>query len=35
MKVENGVKTEPIERVSINVPSQFAGSVIEKMGKRR
>lgn len=35
MHVENGTKTEPIERVSVNVPSQFAGSVIEKLGKRR
>jgi GTP-binding protein len=35
MKIENGVKTEPIERVNVNVPSEFAGSVIEKLGKRR
>jgi GTP-binding protein len=31
----NGAKIEPIERVNISVPSEFSGSVIEKMGKRR
>lgn len=34
-KEENGVKLEPIERVVIDVPSQYAGSVIEKLGRRR
>ncbi len=32
---ENGVKTEPFEKCVINVPDESAGSVIEKMGKRR
>ncbi|OGL66575.1 GTP-binding protein TypA [Candidatus Uhrbacteria bacterium RIFCSPHIGHO2_01_FULL_63_20] len=32
---ENGVKTEPFEAVSIEVPETFNGIVIEKMGKRR
>jgi GTP-binding protein len=35
MHVENGVKTEPIERVSVNVPNEFTGAVIERLGKRR
>jgi GTP-binding protein len=30
-----GGKLEPIERVNISVPSEFTGSVIEKLGKRR
>nr|MDD3720256.1 translational GTPase TypA [Candidatus Gracilibacteria bacterium] len=34
-RIENGVKYEPIERVAINLPSNFAGSIIEKMGKRK
>lgn len=34
-KEENGQKTEPIEQVSIEVPENFAGAVIEKMGRRR
>ncbi len=32
---ENGVKMEPIERVVVDVPSQYAGAVIEKLGQRR
>ncbi len=31
----DGEKTEPIERVSIEVPEQFTGVVIEQMGKRK
>lgn len=34
-KAENGDKLEPIEQVIINVPEQFAGTVIERLGKRR
>ncbi len=32
---ENGVQVEPFEKCVINVPDESAGSVIEKMGKRR
>lgn len=32
---ESGNKTEPFESVSIEVPENFSGIVIEKMGKRR
>lgn len=35
MQIENGVKSEPIERVAVSVPSEFSGSVIEKLGKRK
>lgn len=35
MHVENGQKMEPIERVAVSVPSEFSGSVIEKLGKRK
>lgn len=35
MKIENGVKMEPIERVSVNVPSEFTGAVIERLWKRK
>ncbi|MDP5039171.1 MAG: translational GTPase TypA [Candidatus Gracilibacteria bacterium] len=35
MNIEDGVKMEPIERVAVSVPSEFAGSVIEKLGKRK
>lgn len=31
----NGEKHEPIEQVTIDVPDQYAGVVIEKLGKRR
>lgn len=34
MKEENGKKLEPVELVSIEVPEQFSGTVIEMMGKR-
>ena len=32
---EQGEKCEPIENVTIDVPDQFVGIVIEKMGKRK
>lgn len=35
MHIENGVKKEPIERVAVSVPSEFAWSVIERLGKRK
>ena len=35
MKEENGQKLEPFEEVTIFTPSEFAGSIIEKLGKRR
>ncbi len=34
-KEENGQKLEPVEQVTIEVPEEFAGTVIEKMGQRR
>lgn len=34
-KEEDGKKTEPYEEVSILVPEEFSGTVIEKLGKRR
>lgn len=34
IREENGVKTEPVELVSIEVPEQFSGAVIEMLGKR-
>ena len=35
IKEEKGVKTEPYEELLIDVPMEFSGSVIEKIGKRR
>lgn len=35
MHTENWVKMEPIERVAVSVPSEFSGSVIEKLWKRK
>ncbi|MCX6800026.1 MAG: translational GTPase TypA [Candidatus Falkowbacteria bacterium] len=35
MKEENGHKLEPFEEVTINVPSEMVGTVIEKMSKRK
>ncbi|MGI5949196.1 translational GTPase TypA [Peptoniphilus sp.] len=32
---ENGKKLEPVERVTIDVESTYAGSVIEKLGRRK
>ncbi len=34
-KEEDGVKLEPFEEVTIDVPSEFQGVVIEKLGKRK
>jgi GTP-binding protein len=35
IKEINGVKHEPFEEVSIFVPEEYSGTVIEKLGKRR
>lgn len=35
MHEEAGKKMEPLERVSISVPSNSAGSVIAELGKRK
>ena len=35
MHEENGQKMEPIERVTISVPSESSGSVIAELGKRK
>lgn len=35
LREENGEKQEPIEVVVIDVPDQFTGAVIEKLGKRK
>jgi GTP-binding protein len=35
IKDKDGVKTEPYEELVIDVPMEFSGSVIEKIGKRR
>lgn len=35
IKEENGEKLEPFEEVTILVPDEFSGSVIDKLGKRR
>ncbi len=35
IKEENGIKTEPYEELVIDVPMEFSGTVIEKVGKRR
>ena len=35
LKEENGVKTEPFEHVVIDVPTEFQGSVIEKLSSRK
>lgn len=35
VKEENGIKTEPFEEAVIDVPSEFSGTVIEKLGKRK
>ncbi len=32
---KNGAKYEPVERVNIEVPEQFTGTVIEDMGRRK
>ncbi len=35
IKEENGVKLEPYELLVVDVPDDFTGAVIEKLGKRR
>jgi GTP-binding protein len=35
VKVEDGVKTEPFEHLVVDVPDDFSGAVIEKLGKRK
>lgn len=35
IKEIDGVKSEPFEEVTIDVPEEFSGTVIEKMGKRK
>ncbi len=35
MHEKDGVKSEPYENVTIDVPDEFAGAVIEKLGKRK
>jgi GTP-binding protein len=35
VKEENGVKLEPFEHLVIDVPEEFQGTVIEKLGKRK
>ena len=35
IKEENGVKLEPFEHLVIDVPEEFQGTVIEKLGKRK
>jgi GTP-binding protein len=35
IKERDGIKTEPYEELVIDVPMEFSGSVIEKIGKRR
>ncbi|PIR93849.1 translational GTPase TypA [Candidatus Falkowbacteria bacterium CG10_big_fil_rev_8_21_14_0_10_39_11] len=35
IKEENGKKLEPYEEVTIDVPEEFSGAVMEKMGKRK
>lgn len=35
IKEEGGVKLEPYEEVTIDVPSEYQGAVIEKLGKRK
>ena len=34
-KEENGTKMEPYEEITCEVPKEFSGTVIEKMGKRK
>ncbi len=35
LKEENGVKMEPFEHLVVDVPDEFSGSVIEKLGRRK
>ncbi len=34
IKEENGTKTEPFEEVTVDIPSEFQGAVIERLGNR-
>jgi len=34
LKEENGIKTEPFEEVTIDIPSEFQGAVIERLSNR-
>jgi len=34
-KIENGVKLEPYEHLVVDVPDEFTGTVIEKLGKKK
>lgn len=35
IRIEDGVKTEPFEHLVIDVPEEFSGAVIEKLGRRK
>jgi GTP-binding protein len=35
LKEENGVKMEPFEHLVVDVPDEFSGTVIEKLGRRK
>ena len=35
MREENGVKMEPMETIIVDVPDEYSGTVIEKLGKRK
>lgn len=35
IKEENGVKMEPFEHLVVDVPEEFSGTVIEKLGKKK
>jgi GTP-binding protein len=35
IKEENGIKLEPFEHLVVDVPDEFTGTVIEKLGKRK
>jgi predicted membrane GTPase involved in stress response len=35
MKEIDGVKCEPVERLVIDVPEEYVGAVMEKMGTRK
>ncbi len=35
LKVENGVKLEPVERLIVDVPQESVGAVVEKLGPRK
>jgi len=34
-KEENGIKTEPFEEVTVDVPEEYSGTVIDKIGRRK